>query len=156
MDIRKESKTPKIFDTVEGKNGLAALKDMATRVKALCSDPSDAALSRFVEEMVMTEDLTCKITMYRPFELNFKRSTANSRLWVSNEGPTGECGVVNVVSLEQEKDHPTLWTYTSRRTVTNKAGGGIMKCDAWDERPLVFSWKADEKMRRCNSIKFGL
>jgi hypothetical protein len=155
IDPRKESKTPEMLDTVEGLAALRSLNEMASRLKRVCDSRSEAAVVKFVEETVQAEDLDCAIAMFRPFELTFRRSPANKRQWVSNEGPHGECGIINVVVLEQEKDNDMLWTYTSRRTVTNKTGGTVLRCDGWDENPMVFSWKGETKMRRCNSIKFG-
>src|SRR5262245_40672223 len=61
---------------------------------------------------------TCQIITNR-YQLSFQRQTATR--WVSNEGPNGACGVIEITTVQEDpQGGGVLWTMTSQKIVTNK------------------------------------
>jgi hypothetical protein len=130
-------------------------EEMITPMFRVCDDPSERNVRAMVRTNVERENLTCKIVSLRPFELTFQLQPDGR--WLSNDGPSGPCGVILITTLEKDPKYSVLWTYTQRRLITNKAGSiGLAECKAFEEHTQVFSWKPQDKFRQCKMIKFGV
>jgi hypothetical protein len=73
---------------------------------------------QFQQVFLTTSDAvpdTCLITTNR-YELTFRR-VGNAR-WISREGPSGECGIVDEVTLQD--DGAVRWTMTIRRSAARR------------------------------------
>ena len=93
-----------------------------------------------------------KCTIYNSvMPVDFVR--VNDRKWVSNNGPEGLCGVVDLFTIEHESDSPVLWTYTSHYSYTNNAQG---LCKGLKDEDSTYSWKAPSAVRlQCEEFKFS-
>jgi hypothetical protein len=72
--------------------------------------------------------------------------------WVSNEGPSGICGVVEITTLEQEKANSPLWTMETRKIVTNKNADQTL-CKIPDETPAKYTWRDSTRKLPCEFIR---
>ena len=88
---------------------------------------------------------TCGITTLN-YEQTFQR--LNALRWVSNEGPTGLCGVVTVTTLQEDSGY---WTMDNRKIVTHKTASPI--CDIFDERPETLSGQNTRRPLPCTFIR---
>ncbi|MFZ4808296.1 MAG: hypothetical protein ACOYLQ_13650, partial [Hyphomicrobiaceae bacterium] len=58
--------------------------------------------------------------------------------------------------LSPEANAGLLWTYTTRKIVTNKASkAGLFPCSGLDETEVQFTWQATEFYKGCDYLKFG-
>jgi hypothetical protein len=89
---------------------------------------------------------TCMIVTNR-YELTFRKQTPTR--WVSNEGPTGACGVINVATLQD--DGGVRWIKETRKVLTNR--NGSESCSLLDERPEVLSWQQLRRPLPCRFIQ---
>ena len=96
---------------------------------------------------------TCEIITNR-YDLAFQRQTATR--WVSNEGPSGACGVIEITTVQQEpQGGGVLWTMTSQKIVTNKNVNDLWK--AFDGEPREdLTWKDAKRPLPCKFIVPGL
>jgi len=104
---------------------------------------------------------TCRISTNR-FTQKFRiASSSNVAVWVADEGPQGECGIVQLSRFEAEKlgsDGFLVWTYVARKAVTVPQGETALgKCgDIVDEKEYRFSWKDRGNIQLgCEWIKFS-
>lgn len=86
---------------------------------------------------------TCLVTTNR-YERAFQKETDTR--WVSREKPTGVCGVVDTVTLQD--DGGVRWTMEMRKVITKP---GSATCPAVNEPPEVLSW---QNLRRPLSCRF--
>jgi hypothetical protein len=106
---------------------------------------------QFQQVFLTTSDLapdTCLVTTNR-YERTFTKQS--SRLWVSNEGPEGACGVVDVATLQD--DGGVRWTMDTRKIVT-KADASLL-CRGLDEQPETLSWQNIRRALPCKFVQPG-
>jgi hypothetical protein len=106
---------------------------------------------QFQQVLLTTSDLapqTCLITTNR-YERTFKKQT--STRWVSTEGPAGECGLVDVATLQD--DGGVRWTMETRKTVTNRDASPV--CRAFDGQPETLSWQNIRRALPCTFVQPG-
>lgn len=75
--------------------------------------------------------------------------------WVSNNGPSGLCGVVEVITLEIPDDKPAEgigWTYKSRSFATQREGP---LCKDREDRTMEFKYSIAPFLWPCESIAFA-
>jgi len=96
---------------------------------------------------------TCLIVTNR-YQLSFRRQTATR--WVSNEGPNGACGLIEITTVEEDPNGGgVLWTMTSQKIVTNKNANDF--CKAFDGEPREdLTWKESKRPLPCKFIVPGL
>jgi len=107
---------------------------------------------QFQQVLLTTTDLaphTCFITTNR-YERTFQKQ-AGTR-WVSNEGPAGLCGVVDITTLQD--DGGVRWTLETRKNVTLKDASA--ECRALDEQPETFNWQNIRRALPCTFVQPGL
>ena len=122
-----------------------------------CDDPSRKNFRSMAEFMHDKKMRTCRI-VGNSYEQEFSRSH-NSTHWVSNIGPSGDCGVVAVDTLKKVEVYKTIqWTMDTRIIVTNKKAkmfGGLANCKDYPEEALFYDWKQPETFLACDYIEFG-
>jgi hypothetical protein len=100
---------------------------------------------------------TCLITTNR-YQRTFQRDTAadagrrtasTSTRWVSNEGSSDECGVLDVATLQY--DGGIKWTLEMRKVVTKKDAS----CRALAEAPETLSWQNARRPLPCKFVQPG-
>lgn len=147
---------------------IAGVPDVAPRLKtfftgwvqrfnAMCDKPTIEGMREYLWYGLQKETRTCRIWS-NPWKETFTKQLGDK--WVSNRGPSGICGVVNVSTLESKPIDPKkpspilrLWTYETQKVVTNKAVGGPF-CEL-DETRVRYSWDAKDFDRTCEFIEFG-
>ncbi len=91
---------------------------------------------------------TCVITT-NGYERIFRRDTGAR--WVSESAPTGDCGVVETIALEDGGG--TRWTMTVRTAGTLRADQ--QECRAASQEPEVYDWRGVKRKLPCTSIQPG-
>jgi hypothetical protein len=92
------------------------------------------------------------------FEQSFVWSNGN---WVVDEGPQGECGIVQLSRFESEKSSALkgyrFWNYIAQKAVTNPGGETLVgKCEQLDQSEYRYSWKKPESVHLgCAWIEFS-
>ena len=96
---------------------------------------------------------TCQIITNR-YEMTFK--SQGPRRWVSNEGPNGACGIVEVTTLEEDpRGGGILWTMDSQKIVTNRNANEL--CKVFDnEPPDHLTWRDPKRPLPCKFIVPGV
>jgi hypothetical protein len=84
------------------------------------------------------------------YELTFRRQSATR--WVSNAGPNGLCGVIEITTLEEDpQGSGLLWTMNSRKVLTNKNANDF--CRALDnEPPDDLTWRDTKRPLPCKFV----
>ena len=99
-------------------------------------------------------DDACQIITNR-YELRFTRQSATR--WVSNQGPSGDCGIVDVTTLDEEPRGPaSFWTMTSRKTIPNRNAGAACRALVDAEQPETLTWRDTKRALSCRFIVPGL
>ncbi|PMN71115.1 hypothetical protein [Enterovibrio norvegicus] len=132
--------------------GVIGILDKACEVKT--ESDANALFIQLTNIQRTFDTQKCKIWP-NTWQENFtwKTSSANE-YWVTQSSISGECGIINVSTLRQEK--PSLWSYESKKIVTNPTGSeGSLKCSDIEERNVSYSWKRQDHIVDCRSIKFG-
>jgi len=119
-----------------GDNQKAFVAQAMQRMRSFCARPSPQTLREFSWFMLSKETRTCKIQTSAWRETFIQNA---SRVWVSNRGPAGACGVVNVSTLEERPMDPNAktkgpaWIFEAQRILTTKTGS----CGQADEEGKV-------------------
>jgi hypothetical protein len=97
---------------------------------------------------------TCLITTNR-YQRTFKRAdpggrpSSTSTRWVSTEGPEGDCGVLDVATLQY--DGGIKWTMETRKTATKKDAS----CRALEGESETLSWQNLMRPLPCKFVQPG-
>jgi hypothetical protein len=91
---------------------------------------------------------TCLITTNR-YQRDFRRESASR--WVSTEGPEGECGVLDVVTLDD--DGGVRWTMETRTIATKKDASP--ECQAAGAQSERLSWRQIRRPLSCTFVQPG-
>jgi hypothetical protein len=111
----------------------------------------DGMTCAFQQLFLTTSDIapdTCLVTTNR-YERTFRRET--STRWVSSEGTTGECGVLDIATLQD--DGGVRWTMEMRKVVTKKDASAA--CSGVDTRAETFSWQNLRRPLPCKFVQPG-
>ena len=90
---------------------------------------------------------TCLITTNR-YERTFRRE-ADAR-WISTEGPTGDCGLLDIATLHDEGG--VRWTMTLRKEATKREAAGCRQIEASRE---TFGWQNLRRPLPCRFVQPG-
>ena len=93
--------------------------------------------------------MTAEPVTTNAFERTFLRD-AGAR-WVSTEGPTGPCGVVDIATLQDGGG--VRWTLTLRKVVSRKDAA---ECSTQPEETETLSWEHARQPFRCAFVQPGL
>jgi hypothetical protein len=97
------------------------------------------------------------------YDLTLRRT--DSRTWVANEGPSGQCGVIEVFTLEADsseadsKEDYSLWAFTLVRASANKSSELCVGLQQQVNKPMVWTWKEGahaELVADCRRFKLSL
>ena len=106
---------------------------------------------QFQQVLLTTSDLaprTCLITTNR-YQRTFQKQ-ANAQ-WVSKEGPSGICGVVDIATLQD--DGGVRWTMETHKVVTSR--GASSQCRTLDEERETLSWQNIRRALPCTFVQPG-
>jgi hypothetical protein len=90
---------------------------------------------------------TCLITTNR-YERTFRRQ-ADAR-WISNEGPTGDCGLLDVATLQD--DGGVRWTMTIRKNATKREAAACRQIQPSTE---TLAWQNLRRPLPCRFVQPG-
>jgi hypothetical protein len=91
---------------------------------------------------------TCLVTTNR-YDRVFRRDSATH--WTSTEGPTGVCGVVDVVTLQD--DGGVRWTMELKKEVTKKDAS--LACVTMNVQAETLSWQNIRRPLPCRFVQPG-
>lgn len=91
---------------------------------------------------------TCLVTTNR-YARTFEKSA--ERVWVSREGPTGPCGIIDIATLTDEGSG-RRWTLEERKTVTRREAAS---CAGPEPKPEVLSWRSARRPLPCRFVQPG-
>lgn len=110
----------------------------------------DAMDCQFQQVFLTTSDAvpdTCLVTTNR-YQRRFRRQS--DAQWVSTEGPTGECGLLDVVTLRD--DGGVRWTMTIRKSATQKDAPA---CRGIGEASETLGWQNLRRQLPCRFVQPG-
>ena len=103
---------------------------------------------------------TCKVyNFYSKMQFKWNQQTQN---WISQEGPGGPCGTVDISTLKEEKPKPlglntqgVFWSYTQKRLITNPSGvlPNGLACSKFSEHTTNYSWQTSATPAECKYIQ---
>jgi hypothetical protein len=129
----------------------ASARNGYEQMQDLCKCATKQCITSVMLEQQTHEQNKCTIHS-TVFSADFVK--VSGRKWASNNGPEGTCGVISVLTMEQEENYPVLWTYTEQDTVTNNSEGfckGLPRNSA-----TTYSWKSGSEVRlKCEEFKFS-
>jgi hypothetical protein len=108
-----------------GENQKAFMTQTMQRMRTFCAKPSLQSLREFSWFMLSKDTRTCKLRTSSWRETFIQNA---SRVWVSNRGPAGACGVISVSTLEERPMDPNAkskaasWIYEAQKILTTKTG----------------------------------
>lgn len=91
---------------------------------------------------------TCLVTTNR-YERSFRHEAPNR--WVSVEGPSGDCGLVDAVTLRDEGG--VRWTMELSRVATKKDASPA--CRSQDDQLTTLSWQNIRRPLPCRFVQPG-
>jgi hypothetical protein len=158
----RDGRTPKGVDVAKYTKGMAAMKseqkadllNQLALMDAYCAKPTRETAEAMLRSVREKDLKTCKVWT-NTYEQDFVTQDIG-KTWISNQGPSGGCGVIYISKFEKTKDEFSFWTYTTQKVVTKKDGDPILNlCSGLDERQIFYDWNGDEKYLDCTYIKFG-
>jgi hypothetical protein len=94
------------------------------------------------------EAQTCLVTTNR-YARTFEKTAEH--VWVSREGPTGPCGMLDVSTLTDEGGG-RRWMLEQRQTMTRKDSAS---CSGPDPKPEVLTWRSVRRPLPCRFVRPG-
>jgi hypothetical protein len=128
----------------------ASARDAMELIKAMCGCATKDCFTKVMLDQQSHEQNEC--TIYNSvIPVDFVK--VNDRKWVSNNGPEGICGVVDVFTIEHEPNDPILWTYTSHYSYTNNTQG---LCKGLKDEDSIYAWRLPKAVRlQCDEFNFN-
>jgi hypothetical protein len=120
----------------------------------ICKSPSRDKVLSLVTSSAKNELKTCKVMDYDTGDFQFNQ--VNDRKWVSTNEPSGQCGAVTILTLEQHLKHDSLWNYSQIRHYTSTE---TELCKSLSEinEPMSYSWNGNKSLKMgCEFIEFGM
>jgi hypothetical protein len=123
-----------------------------------CNNPSAENYESYLAFALEKDMRTCTV-WHNSYKQTFTRSNRSSKQWISNEGPSGECDVIDISVLKKDERTSGInfWVYESERIITNKEAkflGGLASCKDRPEEKMFYDWKQPEKFFGCDYIDF--
>jgi len=120
----------------------------------ICKSPSREKIVALVTSSAKNDLKTCKVMDYDIG--NFQFNQVNDRKWVSTNEPSGQCGTVTILTLEQHPKHDSLWNYSQIRHYTNTESEFCKNLSEINE-PMSYSWNGNKSLKmNCEFIEFGM
>jgi hypothetical protein len=108
----------------------------------------DCAFQQVFLTVALFDADTCLITTNR-YELTFEKQGDNR--WVSNEGPDGECGVMDITTLENSGG--ARWTMETRKRPIRKDASAA--CRQAVDTSETLSWQNVRRPLTCKYVQPG-
>lgn len=141
---------PKMSEASAQMDDLVAVE----KFRKICKTPSKENFIDALTYMYRVDERTCKVMDYDVG--NFVFEQVNENKWVATNKPSGQCGVVNVMSLERHPDYSSLWSYSQVRHYTNTETQFCKELSAVNE-PITNSWNGKSSIKmNCEYVEFGL
>lgn len=126
-------------------------KKVLARLADMCANRTAESIEALLRVNHEREAMTC-----RPFVNGYRQtfSQVSESLWVVDDGPTGQCGIVQVSRLDQSEGDGVLWEYTAQKVISNPTGiseAGI-SCSALSEEPVLYTWRSGAQRINCTFI----
>ncbi len=128
-----------------------------------CANPTVNTVRRVIEISTDRKIKTCKVhNFYSKMQFQWNGQTQN---WVSQEGPIGPCGTINISTLETDKSvniggtniggTNLFWLYTQKRLFTNPGGqfSEGLACSKFPEHTTRYSWRTPSTLAECGYIQ---
>jgi hypothetical protein len=122
-----------------------------------CAKPNLDTVRRVIEIFTDRKIRTCKVlNLYSKMQFKWNEQTQN---WISQEGPSGPCGTVNISTLKQEKplgfNANVFWSFTEKRLFTNPSGvlPNGLACSKFPEHTTGYSWQTPLTPAECKYIQ---
>jgi hypothetical protein len=136
------------------RDGLKTLDALAN----LCLNPGPDSVRHLAEIVADSQIRTCVVfNGYSHSQFHWDEST---KKWISQEGPTGPCGFMNIDALEHDKTYNTFWIFTERKIKTNQNSKfpsdellGAHSCSEFAETTFNYTWKVQDKVMKRTHIK---
>jgi len=129
-----------------------ALNSLQYLVNA-CRTKSSDDINLFLINMEQMKADTCSVLN------NVNHETFNydqkSDSWISQTGPAGPCGVLNITALRKDPKSPNFWLYSDTRITSNPNGylKNGMACKGFPTRTYNYSWQAKNNILECTQMK---
>ena len=143
------------INTEDAKKALEASEVVTyNEMVEICRNPTEKKLFSIIKKTSDIELNTCRVYEVDLGEYTFTK--VNNTKWVSNIGPTGECGVIVIMTLEPHSDQKILWNYSQTKQYTNTETE-LCKGLAVNVEPMGYSWRGKKPIKaECGYIKFGM
>jgi hypothetical protein len=129
-------------------------RDAYDAIVDICESPSREKVFTFITSSVNNDLKTCKVIDYDVGDYKFNQ--VNDKKWVSTNEPTGQCGAITILTLEQHPKHNTLWNYSQIKHYTNTESE-LCKGFAEINEPMSYSWNGNKNLKMgCEFIEFGM
>jgi hypothetical protein len=153
-DFRKDHEPIKRYYLALPAEAQADAKEKFESIAALCSSNTKQNAERVAKIVRDISSRTCRISTQK-FQHRFS-SQDGGLSWISNEGPSSECGTVTISKLSVENDGSNLWTYTTQTIVSNPDAKlfGLAECSTLDQRKHTFSWRGQDQYVKCDYVHF--
>jgi len=139
---------------------LTKVEELALAFETVCENPNELSVKEFLRWGIQSENEICSVWS-NPFTQTFQLQANGS--WISNEGPFGTCGTVNISTLRKDPEASKydfgfaspFWIYETRRIITAPVASDARKSCPLAEHAMMYSWKQQQKPRRCETVQFG-
>lgn len=120
----------------------------------ICKKPSRDKVLALITSSAKNDLKTCKVMDYDIGDYQFNQ--VNDKKWVSTNEPTGQCGAVTILSLEQHPKYDSLWSYSQVKHYTNTESE-LCKSLSEINEPMSYSWNGKDGLKMdCKFIEFGM
>jgi hypothetical protein len=120
----------------------------------ICKLPSRDKLLSLLTSSTKNDIKTCKVMDYDIG--NYQFNQVNDKKWVSTNEPSGQCGAITILTLEQHPKHNSLWNYSQIKHYTNTESD-LCKGFAEINKPMSYSWNGNSSLKMgCEFIEFGM
>lgn len=130
------------------------LNDSFDAMMRVCDNPTEEAFIKLVELEHSKNMRTCRVSS-NTYRQTLKRVSPD--VYTANEGPSGDCGIINVSRLERATDSKLFFNYRAKKIITNpKATFFIsMLCEQLDQAEYLYTWRTQEWTPTCDFLEFG-
>lgn len=128
--------------------GISAAKE----ILEVCRHPTQESARQLFVDLTKRQAHTCKVhNSYSKSTFTFNPQT-NS--WISQDGPTGPCGTIQIGSLTQDPKN-RFWSYVEKTLRTNFNGvlPNGQSCKMYPEHTMNYSWHTTTTAEGCDLIE---
>lgn len=137
---------------VDPKQAEAAVVVMKA-INDACKNTTPASVRHMVETMVDNDIKTC--TVFNDFSQEIFHRDQATNAWISQVGPSGPCGSVQIGTLRRDEAIPSFWKYTEKKSYMNPSGvlANGLSCAKLQDYTLHYTWHAAENWTDCTWLE---